>query len=212
VNGFGVEFWGSSLREVVEYAVRAEEAGFNRVWVPDLTTWGGELWVTLAAIAAKTSEIGLGTEVTNPFIRNPIVTAYSAASLDQLSNGRMVLGFGKGAPKTLKQFNIRIDDPLLAIAECLAIVKRLMCGETVSCEGKLFRVSEVKLPVKPVQEHMPLFVASSDVETLRFAGENADGAIVGACSRRHLEFKKLGNSQTKSTQNRPQTTKMFRGT
>ncbi|MBI4279724.1 MAG: LLM class flavin-dependent oxidoreductase, partial [Armatimonadetes bacterium] len=77
-------------------AARAEQAGFDCAWIPDSQLLWRDVWVTLSAAALATSRIALGTNVTNPLTRHPTVTACAAASLDELSGGRAIVGIGPG--------------------------------------------------------------------------------------------------------------------
>jgi 5,10-methylenetetrahydromethanopterin reductase len=83
-------------RQVADLALRAEQAGFGYAWIPDSQLLWRDLWVTLGVIAARTSRIILGTNVTNPLTRDVTVTASAAAAMDEASDGRFVLGYGSG--------------------------------------------------------------------------------------------------------------------
>ena len=83
-------------RQVADLVLRAEQAGFGYAWIPDSQLLWRDLWVTLGVIAARTSRIILGTNVTNPLTRDVTVTASAAAAMDEVSDGRFILGYGSG--------------------------------------------------------------------------------------------------------------------
>lgn len=85
----------TNARDYVAQAQVAERLGFDSFWVPEDYVYPGPFSVC-AAIAATTSKIKIGTGVVNPFARHPVLTAMELAALDQISNGRAILGLGAG--------------------------------------------------------------------------------------------------------------------
>lgn len=88
--------WGESLAELVDAAQRAEKAGAEVVWVPELHR---SATVSAAAMAAGTSTIGIGTAIALAFTRSPLITALEALDIDEMSNGRFILGLGSGVER-----------------------------------------------------------------------------------------------------------------
>lgn len=158
-NGFVLD-----VREVVEHAVAAERAGWDGVFVSD-SLWEGvsDPWTVLAAIAVRTERIRLGTWVTPLPSKVPWELAHTLASLDQLSNGRVVLGTGLGLRQFYETFGGEYDAKALGrkYDECLEIMTGLWKEETFSFEGEFFTVDGAKLPVKPVQKpRIPVVIAA----------------------------------------------------
>jgi hypothetical protein len=152
-----------TMAEVVEFAVAAEEAGWDGVFVSDSITDGTtDPWVTLGAIAARTERITLGTWISAPATYQPWRLALAAASLDQLSNGRVILGVGLGIGSDFGRFgdDASPGDRARRYDEALEIIDLLWSGEPVTFEGEFFRLDDVTLPVVPRQQpRIPMVVA-----------------------------------------------------
>lgn len=151
-----------SMTEVVDFAVAAEEAGWDGVFVSDSITDGAtDPWVTLGAIAARTRRVTLGTWITAPATYAPWRLAHALASLDQLSQGRVMLGVGLGVGDDFARFGDQSTprDRGRKYDEALEVMTRLWSGEPVTFEGEFFRLDQVTLPVLPVQQpRIPIVV------------------------------------------------------
>ena len=88
--------WGESIAELVAAARTAEDGGFETVWFPELHR---SATIPLAVTATETSTIRVGTGIALAFVRSPLITALTAIDLDELSEGRFLLGVGTGAPR-----------------------------------------------------------------------------------------------------------------
>ncbi|MCE7741678.1 MAG: LLM class flavin-dependent oxidoreductase [Candidatus Heimdallarchaeota archaeon] len=154
---------------VVEFAVEAEKAGWDGIFLCDHLLFEkdeiqpiAELWVLLGAIAAKTSRIKIGTYVTPLPRYHPWQFAKMAATLDVLSNGRLILGLGIGGPEDeFKAFGETYDTKILAekLEEEITIIQGLWTGEPFSFSGKHYEVDNVGFLPKPVQSpRIPLIM------------------------------------------------------
>lgn len=152
-----------NMREILEFAVAAEEAGWDGVFVSDSPTDGcTDPWVTLGAIAARTERVTLGTWITAPATQPPWRLAHAVASLDQLSGGRVMLGVGLGVGDDFDRFGDRSAQRARArkYDEALEVMTQLWSGEPVTFDGEFFQLDEVTLSVVPVQRpRVPIVVA-----------------------------------------------------
>lgn len=142
-------------RQVVDYAVLAEEHGWDGVFVSDAISDGwSDPWTVLGAVAARTERIAIGTWITPVPQQAPWRLAHSLASLDRLAEGRLILGAGLGAPSEYEMFGGSYDPKALGrrYDEALQIMVGLWSGEPFSFEGEFYTVRDAKLPVTPVQE------------------------------------------------------------
>lgn len=157
------------VQRLVEYAHIAEEEGWDGVFLEDyIVYWGGEgitydPWVALAAMAARTRRVRLGLSVTPLSRRRPWKLAREAITLDQLSNGRLILGFGLGddQDKSFTSFGDIADRKQRAelLDEGLDILNGLMSGQPFSYTGKHYKVNEVKFLPQPVQKpRIPIWI------------------------------------------------------
>lgn len=161
------------VNELVGYIKDYDSYGFERIWVPDAAFSQWEVWTTatLAAMYTTTARIGVG--VMAPYHRNPAVIAHGAATLDQLSGGRVDLSIGRGSRPYIA--SIDADRPDEAVTEAITIINGLLSGETVSMEGTAFTFNEVSQRVRPVQEHVSIAIASMSRYWLDIARETVDG-------------------------------------
>jgi 5,10-methylenetetrahydromethanopterin reductase len=171
--------------QIREHARAIEECGFDRIWIRDMLIAPWEMWTAATTVALSTERIRVGTDVTNPYTRSPVVTAHAAATLDQLSGGRLDLGLGQGIGEFLEAMGIEKHDA--ALAESIPILRDLLAGKRVTQRGEAFSIRGVRLPVAAAQERLPLWVATMGEEGFRLAGELADGLLTISANRQFLE-------------------------
>lgn len=160
-----------SLSQLVDLAQLAEDAGWDGVFLEDyIIYWAGDQhsvydpWLTLAAMAMRTTRIRLGITVTPLARRRPWKVAREAISLDHLSNGRLILGVGLGDShdKSFTHFSGEVVDPRLRaemLDESLDILAGLWTGQPFSYTGKHYQVREMTFLPAPVQRpRIPLWV------------------------------------------------------
>jgi len=148
----GIDF---NVQETVECAVVAEKAGWDGVFVSDAPSWGySDPWTVLAAIAAGTKRIRIGTWITPIPIDLPWRIAHTLASLDQIANGRLILGTGLGTPSEYEMFSRKYNSKELGrkYDESLEIITGLWTGEPFSFSGEFHTIKDAKLSVQPVQQ------------------------------------------------------------
>jgi probable F420-dependent oxidoreductase len=179
----------------VAVAVRAEELGFDIVVAADHVGPGWAPMPTLAAIAAVTDRIRLGTLVLNNDMRNPVQLAWEASTVDRLSGGRFELGLGAGhTPAEYDATGVERAAPTdrkRRLAESVEIVRDLLDGKLVDHEGEHYRISRAGID-RADQEHLPILVGGNGADLLAHAGRHADR--VAAMSER-AAIRSVGSSQ-----------------
>jgi 5,10-methylenetetrahydromethanopterin reductase len=177
---FGIRFNSDSgtIREVVRYAQLAEELGFDDFWYcQDLMK--RDAWVVLTAVAAATRRIRVGTCIVNPFTASPAEIAMGAASLQEFSEGRFVLGIGPGDPPYLDWVGLRQRRPATGLAEAVTLLRRLLRGDEAAHEGAVFAGWQpgarmrFALPAQPI----PIYIGGQGPRVLELMGELADGGL-----------------------------------
>jgi alkanesulfonate monooxygenase SsuD/methylene tetrahydromethanopterin reductase-like flavin-dependent oxidoreductase (luciferase family) len=164
--------------EYVAMARAAEEVGFDSIWVGDHLLYrsnGGlergpwEAWTLLAGLATVTERIGLGPLVACTAFHVPGVLAKVAATVDELSGGRLVLGLGAGWNEPeFRAFGIPFDHPASRFEEAFEIVRRLLDGDRVTFEGRFHRVEDAVLLPRPPRRP-PLMIGSIGERILSIA-------------------------------------------
>jgi alkanesulfonate monooxygenase SsuD/methylene tetrahydromethanopterin reductase-like flavin-dependent oxidoreductase (luciferase family) len=173
------------LKDIAELTRRAENLRFDRVWTFDRlfhkTVPVLEPFTVLSHIAAITTRMRLGTSVAILTYRNPFVLAKTVATLDVLSNGRVILGLSLG--RNENEFTAGGINPKMrvrAFVDAIKIMKSLRSGAPVSYEGPFWKASEtIELP-SPVQKpHPPILFGDAAESVLKRVGKHADGWIAG---------------------------------
>ena len=165
-----------SLGELVRLGSLCEEWGYRSLWYTDVR-FGRECYVSLAAIAAATNTLLLGPGVSDPYSRHPAITAATIATLDELSDGRAILGLGVGG-QGFRELGIERKLPVAALRETVTAVRALLREELVNVDGKVVSLSNGKLTFKPVRSHIPTYFATHGAQVSRLAGEVADGVMI----------------------------------
>ena len=182
--------------DFVEYVRWAEERGAHSAWVAE---WRGSDPISLLTAAAReTDRIRLATGIINPYTRTPTVIASAFATLDELSQGRMILGLGSShaVPHVVSWHGLKFEKPLLRTKECIEIICGILTGRTVNYHGRIFEISNFRLPSRPIRRSVPIYLAALGPRMLRLAGEVADGVLLNLCSPDQLsrleEFEREG--------------------
>lgn len=176
---FDVEFNSGAFypaAATVELAEIAEERGFDTVWKGESNST--DPMVLLSAMAARTRKIKLGTAVYHVFGRSPVTLGIQAATLNDLSGGRVIIGLGVANKNIASWHGSRFDRPIRRIREYLEIVRAVARGERVDYEGQTYRATNFKLSWKPSYPDVPVYIAGLGDQMTHLAGRVADGVIV----------------------------------
>jgi 5,10-methylenetetrahydromethanopterin reductase len=164
------------VREYVALARAAEDAGFDQLWVSDDLFLRG-VWPILSACAIATERIGLGTCIVNPATMHPAEIAMQAASLDELSGGRLSLGLGAGAGEFLGWVGLRQPHPLANLAEAARRIRALLAGEAGPFAGEPWPAwgaeAFMRFPTRPV----PIYLAALSPRMQELIGAVANGGL-----------------------------------
>ncbi len=163
-------------------AKKCEEIGSHSFWIIDRIAYDNlEPLTTLAAVAATTKTVRLGTSVLLPALRHPTLLAKTVGTLDFLSEGRVTLGIGFGSRESdFTALGIPFANRGSRAEESLQLLRRLWSEDHVSFQGKFFRVENLSLGPKPVQSHLPIWMGGSAEAVLKRAARLADGYICGS--------------------------------
>lgn len=161
---------------IPELARMAEDHGFD-------CAWGGEAnnkdpTVMLASIAATTKRLKIGSAIYHILGRTPATLALQAVGLDELSQGRFLLGIGSSNQTIAKWHGVPFDHPLGRVREYLEITRLAMQGEKLNFDGKYFSASRFKIAFKPSERKIPIYIAAFGPKMSRLAGSHTDGVLI----------------------------------
>lgn len=175
---------GRSLDAALERVRLAEELGYESVYVTHIAA--RDSLTLLTRYATVTERIRLGTGVLPIFSRTPASTAQTAATIDEISGGRMVLGLGVSHRVTVENwFDAEITKPVQQMREYVGIVRAILRGETPPEGGEFFR-SRFTFLGYPPRPDLPIYVAALSPNMLRLAGEIADGVMLWLCNPEYI--------------------------
>lgn len=192
--GVHIGYWGLGLdaAEQLEVVREAERLGYDSVWAAE--AYGSDAATVLAWLAAQTTSIKLGSAVFQIPARSAAMTAMTAATLDQLSCGRMLLGLGASGPQVSEGWHGQsFAHQLARTREYVAVVRMALARERVEFAGETLQLplrggagKALKLTIAPVQERIPIYLAAIGPNNTRLAGEIADGWIPTLLDPDHL--------------------------
>ncbi len=168
------------IRDGMDYVRHAEEAGFEAVWQAE-SRLVREATVPMAAFAAVTERIKVGSGVVNCWTRNVGLMAATFVTLDDLAPGRVMLGIGAWWEPLATKVGVRRERPLTAMREYLQVVRRLVAMENVTFHGEYVDVQDIQIDIvhgdrSPRQ--VPIYLGATGMQMMELAGEVADGVLL----------------------------------
>src|SRR5688572_20966152 len=169
-----------TIREGIELVRYAEEQGFDAVWQAD-SRLVRDAVVPMAAFAATTSTIRIGSGVIDIWTRNPARLASTFSTLDDLAPGRILCGLGAWWDPLAAKVGIQRAKPLTAMREVVAALRGLLGNQQVTLEGTRVRLDGVELdyvyqPRRP--KDVPIYIGATGMQMMELAGEIADGVVL----------------------------------
>ncbi len=198
--GLHIGYWGLGLsaEEQLQLVQEAERLGYDSVWTAE--AYGSDAATILAWLAQATERIKLGSAIFQMPGRSAAMTAMTAATIDQLSGGRMLLGIGSSGPQVAEGWHgQRFAKQLQRTREYIAVVRMALARERVEFKGETLELplpdgpgKALKLTIAPVQERIPILLAAIGPKNTTLAAEVADGWIPTLFSPEHVgEFRPL---------------------
>jgi F420-dependent oxidoreductase-like protein len=192
--GVHVGYWGLGMgpQDQLRVVQEAERLGYDSVWAAE--AYGSDAATVLAWLAAGTSTIRLGSAIFQMPGRSAAMTAMTAATIDELSGGRMILGIGSSGPQVAEGWHgQRFGRQLQRTREYVAVVRIALARERVQFDGDTIELplpdgpgKPLKLMISPVQERIPIYLAAIGPKNTALAGEIADGWIPTFFSPEHV--------------------------
>ncbi|MEA2297062.1 MAG: hypothetical protein QOE86_4701 [Solirubrobacteraceae bacterium] len=192
--GLHIGYWGLGMTAEQQLALvrEAEALGYDSAWTAE--AYGSDAATILGWLAQATDRIRLGSAIFQMPGRTPAMTAMTAATLDQLSDGRFVLGLGSSGPQVAEGWHgQRFAHQLQRTREYVAVVRKALARERLEFAGETLQLplpdgpgKALKLTISPVQERMPIYLAAVGPKNTTLAAEIADGFMPFLFSPEHV--------------------------
>jgi len=179
----------SNARNLVDLVQEAERLGVDSVWSAE--AWGSDAVTSLAFLAGQTTKIRLGTGIMQISARTPSMTAMTALSLNDLSEGRFLLGLGASGPQVVEGLHgVAYAEPLVRMRETVDILRLAFAGEKLKYAGRHYVLPRPGGEGKPLRldhppTHIPIYLATLAPKALEYTGAAADGWLGTSFSPDH---------------------------
>ena len=193
--GVHVGYWGLGMgpKDQLRVVQEAEKLGYDSVWTAE--AYGSDAATVLAWLAAQTTTLRLGSAIFQIPGRSAAMTAMTAATIDELSGGRMILGIGSSGPQVAEGWHgQRFGRQLQRTRDYVAVVRKALSRERLEYHGDTLELplpdgpgKPLKLTIAPVQERIPIYLAAIGPKNTALAGEIADGWIPTFFSPEHVD-------------------------
>ncbi|MHB8627755.1 MAG: LLM class flavin-dependent oxidoreductase [Aggregatilineales bacterium] len=168
------------LRQAIEYVQYAEAHGFEAVWQAESRLVRDAI-VPMAAFAACTTRIKVGSGVINNWTRNAALIASTFLTLDDLAPNRIICGIGAWWDPLASNVGIQRTKPLLAMRETVMVVRDLLAMKRVTYHGEFVNVTDIELDIvhgRREARHVPIYIGATGLKMMALTGEIADGALL----------------------------------
>jgi F420-dependent oxidoreductase-like protein len=192
--GVHIGYWGLGLTSADQLSIvqEAERLGYDSVWTAE--AYGSDAATILSWLAGQTTTIKLGSGIFQMPGRSAAMTAMTAATIDQLSGGRMLLGIGSSGPQVSEGWHgVRFGKQIQRTREYIEVLRMALARERLEYHGETIDLplpngpgKALKLTIAPVQERMPIYLAAIGPKNTALAGEMADGWMPTLLSPEHL--------------------------
>jgi 5,10-methylenetetrahydromethanopterin reductase len=189
---YGIEFVPGNInvKQVVNYCKLAESKDIDYAWITNHYN-NRHCYPTLAMVAANTTSLKMGPGIMNSFTDTPAAMASYFCTLNEISDGRAVLGIGPGDLSTLPKIAITPEKPVGRLEEAVAVIRQLCAGEMVNKSGRQFfdydgaKLTGVTLPDK--KKGVPIYIGAQGPKVLDLAGRVGDGALINASNPKDFQ-------------------------
>jgi F420-dependent oxidoreductase-like protein len=193
--GLFAGYWGMGLSgaEQLEMAKEADKLGYDSIWAAE--AYGSDAATVLGWMAAHVENAKLASGIFQMPARTPAMTAMTAATLDNMTNGRFILGLGISGPQVVEGWHGQpFDKPLARAREYVEIVRKALARETLTYDGEFYKLPRpggpgkpLKLIIRPIQERIPIYLAAIGPKNTALAAEIADGWLPTLFAPEHVD-------------------------
>ena len=165
-----------SVEQVLECSKIISKTKADAIWVPE--TWGMENFSMLEAVSEKTTTQKIGSSIINIYSRSPATIAMGAATIDTLSNERLILGLGTSSTPIVETFHgYKFENPVQRMKEYVEIIRLSLSGKQVNYKGKIFNLKNFTLLIQPKRQFIPIYLAAINQKMVDLTWDIGDGVI-----------------------------------
>lgn len=165
-----------SVNQVLECSEMISKTRAEAIWVPE--TWGMENFSMLSAVSDRTITQKIGSSIINIYSRSPATIAMGAATIDSLSDGRLILGLGTSSLPIVETFHgYKFENPVQRMKEYVEIIRLIISGKQVNYNGKIFELKNFTLLLKPKRQSIPIYLAAINQKMVNLTWNVGDGVI-----------------------------------
>lgn len=165
-----------SVEQILECSKILSNTAIDTLWIPE--TWGMENFSMLSMVSQKVSKPKIGSSIINIFSRSPSAIAMGAATVDTISNGRLILGLGTSSPPIVEDFHgYEFKNPVRRMREYVEIINLIISGNPINYSGEIFNLKNFSLLIKPPRDKIPIYLAAVNQKMVDLTWEVGDGVI-----------------------------------
>jgi len=165
-----------SVEEVLQCTQIISDTKIDSIWIPE--TWGMENFSMLGAVANNTNTQKIGSSIINIYSRSPSTIAMGSATIDTLSNGRLILGLGTSSVPIVEDFHgEKFENPVQRMREYVEIIRLSLTKKQINYSGKIFNLKNFTLLIDPKRKSIPIYLAAINEKMVNLCWEIADGVI-----------------------------------
>ena len=165
-----------SVEEVLQCTELVSKTKIDSIWIPE--TWGMENFSMLGAVANKTKTQKIGSSIINIYSRSPSTIAMGSATIDTLSNGRLILGLGTSSVPIVEDFHgQKFENPVQRMREYVEIIRLSLMKKQINYSGKIFDLKNFTLLIEPRRKSIPIYLAAINKKMVNLCWEIGDGVI-----------------------------------
>ena len=165
-----------TINQILECSKKLNKFKPDTLWIPE--TWGMENFSILSLACMENKFSKIGSSIINIYSRSPSLIAMGAATVDIISNKRLVLGLGTSTRPLIEDFHgDKFEKPVKRMKEYVEIIRLILTGKRINYSGEIFSLKDFSLLIKPPRNTIPIYLAAVNQKMVKLAWEIADGII-----------------------------------
>ena len=165
-----------TINQILDCATHLSKYDPDSIWIPE--TWGMENFSMLSMVSQKATSPKIGSSIINIYSRSPALIAMGAATVDTISNSRLILGLGTSSTQIVEDFHgYQFENPISRMREYVKIIRLVLSRKHVTYNGNFFKLKNFSLLIKPPRDSIPIYLAAVNEKMVQLNREIADGVI-----------------------------------